>query len=190
MRIRVSCISKIFCDWHYHSYKDLLDFYPRFSLWFRAMKRYFNQLLRVNLFRQKSTVGPISGSILRTYLGGKGLGSYLLVRKNSPHIGPFSPQDRLIFTLGPVVETFFMPQGVTLCWGNPRRRVTILNPILEGRSASRSVARVTEPSSLRENRSIGYLLRSMAKTWRSTLLEGSGGELWGGREPSGKILRE
>jgi aldehyde:ferredoxin oxidoreductase len=71
------------------------------------MKGFFNQLLRINLSKQKSTVEPIPESILRTYLGGKGLGSHLLLKENPPHIDPFSPQNHLIFTLGPLADTPF-----------------------------------------------------------------------------------
>ena len=71
------------------------------------MKGFFNQLLRINLSNQKSTVEPIPESILRSYLGGKGLGSYLLLKENPPHIDPFSPENRLIFTLGPLADTPF-----------------------------------------------------------------------------------
>jgi len=71
------------------------------------MKGFFNQLLRINLSRQKSTVEPIAESVLRSYLGGKGLGSYLLLKENPPHIDPFSPKNRLIFTLGPLADTPF-----------------------------------------------------------------------------------
>jgi len=71
------------------------------------MEGFFNQLLRVNLSKQKATVEPIPDSILRSYLGGKGLGSYLLLKENPPHIDPFSPQNRLIFTLGPLADTPF-----------------------------------------------------------------------------------
>jgi aldehyde:ferredoxin oxidoreductase len=71
------------------------------------MKGFFNQLLRINLSNQKSTVEPIPESILRSYLGGKGLGSYLLLKENPPHIDPFSPQNRLIITLGPLADTPF-----------------------------------------------------------------------------------
>lgn len=52
-------------------------------------------------------VEPIPESILRTYLGGKGLGSYLLLKENPPRIDPFSPENRLIFTLGPLADTPF-----------------------------------------------------------------------------------
>jgi aldehyde:ferredoxin oxidoreductase len=71
------------------------------------MKGFFNQLLRINLSKQKSTVEPIPESVLRSYLGGKGLGSYLLLKENPPHIDPFSPENRLIFTLGPLADTPF-----------------------------------------------------------------------------------
>jgi aldehyde:ferredoxin oxidoreductase len=71
------------------------------------MKGFFNQLLRINLSHQKSTVEPIPESILRSYLGGKGLGSYLLLKENPPRVDPFSPENRLIFTLGPLADTPF-----------------------------------------------------------------------------------
>ena len=71
------------------------------------MKGFFNQLLRIDLSKEKSTVEPIPESILRSYLGGKGLGSYLLVRENPPRIDPFASQNHLIFTLGPLADTPF-----------------------------------------------------------------------------------
>jgi aldehyde:ferredoxin oxidoreductase len=71
------------------------------------MKGFFNRLLRIDLSCNKATVEPIPESILGSYLGGKGLGSYLLLKENPPHIDPFSPQNRLIFTLGPLADTPF-----------------------------------------------------------------------------------
>ena len=71
------------------------------------MKGFFNQLLRINLSKQKTTVEPIPESVLRSYLGGKGLGTYLLLKENPPRIDPFSPQNHLIFTLGPLADTPF-----------------------------------------------------------------------------------
>jgi len=71
------------------------------------MKGFFNQLLRIDLTHRKSTVEPIPESILRSYLGGKGLGSYLLFKENPPHIDPFSPENRLIITSGPLADTPF-----------------------------------------------------------------------------------
>src|SRR4030067_253063 len=71
------------------------------------MKGFFNQLLRIDLSKQKTTVEPIPDSILRSYLGGKGLGSHLLLKENPPHVDPFSPENRLIFTLGPLADPPF-----------------------------------------------------------------------------------
>jgi aldehyde:ferredoxin oxidoreductase len=71
------------------------------------MKGFFNRILRIDLSKKKTTVEPIPESILRSYLGGKGLGSYLLLKENPPHIDPFSPENRLIFTLGPLADTPF-----------------------------------------------------------------------------------
>ena len=71
------------------------------------MEGFFNRLLRVDLSKQKTSVEPIPDSILRSYLGGKGLGTFLLLRENPPHVDPFSPQNHLIFTLGPLADTPF-----------------------------------------------------------------------------------
>ena len=71
------------------------------------MKGFFNQLLRIDLSKKKSTVEPIPESVLRAYLGGKGLGSYLLLKENPPHADPLSPENRLIITLGPLADTPF-----------------------------------------------------------------------------------
>jgi aldehyde:ferredoxin oxidoreductase len=71
------------------------------------MNGFFNQLLRVDLTKQETSVEPIPESVLRSYLGGKGLGSFLLLKENPPHVNPFSPQNRLVFTLGPLADTPF-----------------------------------------------------------------------------------
>jgi aldehyde:ferredoxin oxidoreductase len=71
------------------------------------MEGFFNRLLRINLSKRKKTIEPIPDSILESYLGGKGLGSYILLQENPPRIDPFSPKNRLIFTLGPLADTPF-----------------------------------------------------------------------------------
>src|SRR4030043_1429998 len=71
----------------------------------RGMKGFFNRLLRIDLSKKKTTVEPIPESVLQSYLGGKGLGPHLLLKENPPRIDPFSPRNRLIFTLGPLADT-------------------------------------------------------------------------------------
>ena len=99
------------------------------------MKGFFNQLLRINLSKQKSTVEPNPESVLRSYLGGKGLGSYLLLKENPPHIDPFSPENRLIFTLGPLADTPF--------YGSSRYAVFTKSPQTGIYSESYSGGRIT-----------------------------------------------
>ena len=71
------------------------------------MKGFFNQLLRIDLSRKETTTEPIPDPILQSYLGGKGLGSYLLFKENPAKVDPFSPENHLIFTLGPLADTPF-----------------------------------------------------------------------------------
>ncbi len=99
------------------------------------MKGFFNQLLRINLSKKKSTVEPIPESVLRSYLGGKGLGSYLLLKENPPHIDPFSPENRLIITLGPLADTPF--------YGSSRYAVFTKSPQTGIYSESYSGGRIT-----------------------------------------------
>jgi aldehyde:ferredoxin oxidoreductase len=71
------------------------------------MKGFFNQLLKIDLTGRRTTVEPISDEVLGTCLGGKGLGSYLLLKENPPGVDPLSPENRLILTLGPLADTPF-----------------------------------------------------------------------------------
>jgi aldehyde:ferredoxin oxidoreductase len=71
------------------------------------MKGFFNRLLRIDLSREKTAIEPLPESVLKAFLGGKGLGSFLLLRENPPRIDPFSPRNRLIFTLGPLSDIPF-----------------------------------------------------------------------------------
>jgi len=99
------------------------------------MKGFFNRLLRVDLSKQTSAIEPIPESILRSYWGGKGLGSYLLLKENPPHIDPFSPQNRLIFTMGPLADTPF--------YGSSRYAVFTKSPQTGIYSESYSGGRIT-----------------------------------------------
>jgi aldehyde:ferredoxin oxidoreductase len=71
------------------------------------MKGFFNRLLRIDVGRRETRTETIPDSILQEYLGGKGLGSYLLLQENPPGVDPFSGENRLIFTMGPLADTPF-----------------------------------------------------------------------------------
>ena len=64
------------------------------------MKGFFNRLIRINVRSGKFRLEQIPDKVLETYLGGKGLGTYLLIKNNPPRIDPMSPENRVIFATG------------------------------------------------------------------------------------------
>lgn len=69
------------------------------------MDGFFKKILKVNLKARTSREEVIPDSVYETYLGGKGLGIHLLMRENPPGVDPLSPENRLIFCLGPVTNS-------------------------------------------------------------------------------------
>lgn len=53
------------------------------------MDGFFNKILRINLKSKTFQEETIPDSVFETYLGGKGLGIYLLMKGNPPGIGIF-----------------------------------------------------------------------------------------------------
>ncbi len=64
------------------------------------MKGFFNRLIRINVRSRKHLIEEIPDNVFETYLGGKGLGTYLLIKNNPPRIDPMSPENRIIFATG------------------------------------------------------------------------------------------
>ena len=77
------------------------------------MKGTFGKLLTIDLGTSKTRSEDIPDSVFEQYLGGKGLGAYLLGRLNPPGVDPLSPDSRLILTTGPACgfRTFSARQG-------------------------------------------------------------------------------
>ncbi|MCL6610650.1 MAG: aldehyde ferredoxin oxidoreductase family protein [Peptococcaceae bacterium] len=69
------------------------------------MKGFFGKLLRVDLSGRSFASEDIPAQILKRYLGGKGLGSYLLLNSVPAGAGPLSPENRIILTAGPAAGT-------------------------------------------------------------------------------------
>ncbi len=84
------------------------------------MEGFYKKILEVDLTRQRFTVSSVNEEILSRYLGGKGLASYLLWRLNPERIAPFDPENRLIFSTGPITGS-----GV---WGSSRYGVFTKSP--------------------------------------------------------------
>lgn len=64
------------------------------------MKGFYGKLLRINLTEQSYRVEDIPEEVFKKYLGGKGLGTYLLLKYLAPGVDPLSPENILIFTNG------------------------------------------------------------------------------------------
>jgi len=66
------------------------------------VKGFYHQILTINVTEKTFTTAPVDDILLETYLGGKGLASYLLYDMNPPGIDPLDPQNHLIFATGPI----------------------------------------------------------------------------------------
>jgi aldehyde:ferredoxin oxidoreductase len=64
---------------------------------------YHGRYLRVDLTRGTSEAVPLSGEILRSFLGGSGLGVHLLQREAAAGAEPLSPEASLAFVFSPLV---------------------------------------------------------------------------------------
>ena len=75
------------------------------------MNGYFNRLLRVDLNRRTFAYEEIPDAILEMCLGGKGLGTQLLLTENPRGVEPLSPDNRFIITTGPATGTKLWSQS-------------------------------------------------------------------------------
>src|SRR5260370_2392247 len=66
---------------------------------------YHGRSLRVDLPSGRATSHALPAAVLRRFVGGVGLGTYLLHREAPPGVDPFDPGAPLIFSLSPLVGT-------------------------------------------------------------------------------------
>jgi aldehyde:ferredoxin oxidoreductase len=69
------------------------------------MKGVYGKVLEIDLTHETSNTIEIPDSIYESLIGGKGLATYLLLKKNKPNIDPFSPDNHVVIALGPTVNT-------------------------------------------------------------------------------------
>jgi len=103
------------------------------------MKGFFNRILRVNVRTRTFQPENVPDSVYETHLGGKGLGIHLLMKENSPAIDPFSPENKIIFCLGPVTDTKI--------YGSCRYGVFTKSPLTGIFTESYAGGKVAEPMS-------------------------------------------
>lgn len=64
------------------------------------MKGFFNRILKIDLNGRRFSEEEISDEIFQNFLGGKGLATHLLLKRNPKGVDPFSPDNLLIFAVG------------------------------------------------------------------------------------------
>lgn len=69
------------------------------------MKGFFQQLLNIDLSNQAFEVESLDEDLTARYMGGKGLATHLLLKKNPAGVDPFDPENVFILSLGPVTDT-------------------------------------------------------------------------------------
>ena len=77
--------------------------------------RYVARIARVNLDRGISEIVEIKDSLLRKYIGGVGLGAKILWDETSADTLPFSPENRLMFMIGPITGKVPQSSRATIC---------------------------------------------------------------------------
>lgn len=100
------------------------------------MDGFYGRILRVDLTEKRFDVEAVDDDILRATLGGKGLGSHLLLKLNPPGADPLSPENHLIFATGPACGS--------LIWGGCRYGVFTKSPQTGFYSESYAGGRVPE----------------------------------------------
>jgi len=80
---------------------------------------YANRILRINLSNGNVTKKPLPEGLTRQWLGGKGIGTWLLYNELKLGINPLSPENELIFATGPATGTIVPHKGFILCYKSP-----------------------------------------------------------------------
>lgn len=71
----------------------------------------YGKLLEINLSTEETKEIMIDQSIIKAFIGGKGLGAYLLYKNLNGGEDPLSPENPLIFLTGPITGTGFPTSG-------------------------------------------------------------------------------
>ncbi len=75
------------------------------------MSHPFGVLLEIDLSTGKSRVVEIDSDVVKHFIGGKGLGAYLLFKYIAPGTDPLSPNNVLMFLTGPLTGTPYPTSG-------------------------------------------------------------------------------
>ncbi len=70
-----------------------------------ALKGYWNRFIRVNLTNNNCSVESFNEDLLKSYLGGSGLGAKLLLDEVAFGVDPLGPDNKIFFLTGPLCGT-------------------------------------------------------------------------------------
>jgi len=76
---------------------------------------YMGQILRVNLTEGRVRVEALPDEVLRKWIGGRGLGVYLMMKEVNPKVDPFSPENKAIVATGPLTGVAGVPASGRWC---------------------------------------------------------------------------
>jgi len=103
------------------------------------MNGFHNRVLHIDLKRRSFEEEFIDDAVYQHFLGGKGLGTYLLLKNNRAGVDPLSPDNALIFATGPATDT--------RVFGSSRYGVFTKSPLTGFYCESYSGGNVAEPLS-------------------------------------------
>lgn len=69
------------------------------------MKAFANRVVRIDLAKESIGIEELNPQWARDFIGGRGYGEKILVEEIDPNIDPLSPDNKLIFTVGPLAAT-------------------------------------------------------------------------------------
>jgi aldehyde:ferredoxin oxidoreductase len=75
------------------------------------MYGYWGKLLRVDLTNQTYQAEDISEDLFRKYIGGAAFGAKILLEETPAKVDPLSPENKLIFAVGPLQGVNFPGNG-------------------------------------------------------------------------------
>jgi aldehyde:ferredoxin oxidoreductase len=78
---------------------------------FQPQGGYMGKILRVDLSSGQIGVERPDPVLISEYIGGSGLGMRILYAENKPGIDPFSPDNRIVFSTGPLTGTLIPGSG-------------------------------------------------------------------------------
>jgi len=85
------------------------------------MDGFYNKVLHIDLSKRSFEEESIGDEVYQQYLGGKGLGTYLLLNNTKAGVDPLSADNVLIFAIGPITDT--------IVWGSSRFAVFTKSPL-------------------------------------------------------------